>query len=86
MSNKELDELDKDYLPPPDSPNVQSNQVCYALIQTDESTIEFIDLTGRFLKRSSRGNKYIMVGYHFNANCILAMLIKNRKGATIAKS
>ena len=84
ISKKELDELDKDYFPTPDSPNLQSNQVCYALIQPDEISIGFLDLTGWFPKKLSRGNEYVIVGYHFDANCILATPIRNKKGATIA--
>ena len=38
---------------------------------------------GRFPKRSFRGNEYILVRYHYNANCILASPIKNRKGSII---
>ena len=46
--------------------------------------MEYIDLIGWFLKRLSQGNKHIMVGYHYDPNYILAILLKNRRGATIA--
>ena len=38
---------------------------------------------GRFPKHSSCGNEYILVRYYYDANCILASPIKNRKGSTI---
>ena len=42
-------------------------------------------MTGRFPKQSSRGNQYILVGYHYDSNCILGIPIKNRKGLTLTK-
>jgi len=45
-----------------------------------------MDLTGRFPKRSSCGNQYILVGYHYDGNCILGIPIKNRRGVTITEA
>ena len=45
-----------------------------------------MDLTGRFPKRSSQGNQYILVGYHYDANYIIGMPVKNRQGATVAEA
>ena len=73
-----------DYFPSLNSLNTQTNQVCYALMHPDEITTGFTDLTGYFPKKSSRGNECIIVGYHCNAKCILGILLKNRKGVTIA--
>ena len=42
-----------------------------------------MDLTGRFPKCSSHSNEYILVRYHYDTNCILVSLIKNRKGSII---
>ena len=36
-----------------------------------------MDLTGRFPKQSSRGNKYILVAYHYSENLIKAKPIKS---------
>ena len=33
--------------------------------------------------RSSQGNQYILVGYHFDANCIYGKAIKNRTATTL---
>ena len=33
--------------------------------------------------RSSRGNQYILVGYHFDGNCIYGKAVKDRKAATL---
>ena len=45
-----------------------------------------MDLTGRFPKKSSRGNEYIMVGCNYDANYIMGVPLRNRKGAAIDKS
>jgi len=45
-----------------------------------------MDLTGNFPKRSSRGNEYILVGYHYNANHIRGIPIKNQQGPTIKEA
>ena len=41
--------------------------------------VAYTYLTGRSPYRSSRGNEYILVGYHFDGNTILAEPIKNRQ-------
>ena len=44
-----------------------------------------MDLTGRFPFCSSRGNEYILIGYHYDANAILGVPLKNRQAVTITK-
>ena len=44
----------------------------------------YSDLTGRFPFKSSRGNNYILVVYHFDGNAILAQCIKNREADTVS--
>ena len=48
------------------------------MFNLQEIVIECIDLTGRFRKQSSRGNKYVLVGYNFDANLIIRTPMKNR--------
>ena len=79
------DELD-DHFPMSDVPNIKSNNVCYVLVDPQEIATGYIDLTGRFPKKSSRGNEYILVAYHFDANHIMALPIKNRRGPTITEA
>ena len=52
------------------------NDFLYKVFETSETGIVYTDQTGRFPYRSSRGNKYIMVAYHYNANVILIEPIK----------
>ena len=66
------------YFPISKQPNVKLNQVYYALIDLQFIVTEYIDLTGCFLKRSLQGNKYILVGYHFDSNYIHSIPIKSR--------
>ena len=42
-----------------------------------------MDLTGRFPYKSSRGNEYILIAYHFDFNAILGVAIKNHQAKTI---
>ena len=79
-------EEDLDSFPIPNEPNIKSNSVCYAIIDPSETITGCIDLTGRFPKCSSRGNQYILIGYHHDANHIRAIPIKNRKGQTITEA
>ena len=43
----------------------------------------YLDLTGKFPYRSTRGHEYILVGYHFDANNIQATPLKNREAPSI---
>ena len=43
----------------------------------------YIDPTGRFPYRSSRGSDYILVGFNYNGNCILGEPIRNREAKSI---
>ena len=66
--------------------NAKTNVVCYAIIQPEHISTAYIDLTGRFPKKTSRGNEYILVGYYHDGNCILGYPIKNRRGPTITEA
>ena len=83
QSTKEKHLLD-DMHPQSDEPNVKTKDVIYALYQTTEKA--FMDLTGRFPFTSSRGNEYILIGYHYDSNAILGRALKNRQAATITKA
>ena len=63
--------------------NKKHNSVAYILIDHDEMVAGYMDLTGRFPQRSSRGNNYILVGYHYDADAILAKPIKDRTANVI---
>ena len=66
---------DDDFFPLSPEPNIKSNQAIYSII--DSPTKAYSDLTGKFPVQSSRGNNYIFVCYHPDANAILARPIKN---------
>ena len=40
-------------------------------------------MTGRSPQRSSRGNEYILVGYHYDGNAILAQPTKDRSATSL---
>ena len=77
-----LNDITHDNFPPSPTPNRKTNDVIYSVID-DNNLRSYMDLTGRFPQKSSRGNQYIMVGYHMDANSILAHPLKNRKAQTI---
>ena len=77
------EELDDDTFQQSPSPNIKTNNVAYILINKKELSTAYMDLTGRFLMRSSRGNQYILVGYHFDANCIHGIATKDRTATTL---
>ena len=77
-------DISDDAFPLSPSLNILTNEVVYYLTQPEVTGKAYSDLTGRFPHRSSRGNEYLLVGYHFDANAILATPIKNRQAGTIA--
>ena len=83
-TSSNMPDLD-DYFPPPDTPNVKTKSVCYALINLEEMSTACIDLTGCFPKKSSRGNEHMVVGDYHDGNCILGELIKDRRGPTMTE-
>ena len=46
----------QDSFPMSDIPNVKTNNVCFVLLNPQEIATGYLDLTGRFPRRSSRGN------------------------------
>ena len=45
------------------------NEIICALIHSRNKA--YMDLTGRFTYKSSRGNDYILIAYHIDANAII---------------
>ena len=88
QSTKDTDPtiIDDDFYPPSPSPNIKTHDVIYSLIESSPTGLGYMDLTGRFPYRSSQGNEYILVGYHYDANAILAIPIKNRNASTITEA
>ena len=54
------------------SPNIKTYDVAYMVINRDDISVAYTDLTGRFSYKSSRGNEYILVAYHYDGNFIIA--------------
>ena len=64
-------DIQEDFFLSSDLPNIKTKSVFYVLIQPDYISTTYIDLTGRFPKKSSRGNEYILVSYHHDGNYVL---------------
>ena len=43
-------------------------------------------MTGRFPYRSQKGNQYILIAYHEDANLIYGQALKNRESASIVRA
>ena len=78
--------MDEDIFPTSPPPNIKTNDAAYIIINHDDTSVAYTNLTGRFPCKSSRGNEYILVAYHFDGNCIIGEPLKNRKAETITKA
>ena len=72
-------DLDEDSFPVSSTPNNKTHNVAYMVINKDDMCTSYTDLTGRFPCKSSRGNEYLLIAYHYNGNCIIGHPLKNRK-------
>ena len=84
QSTKQSTELDYNF---PTKIQNKTNNI-FATIADTKSIITqdkkaFMDLTGRFPHRSSRGNQYIVVVYDYDSNAILCEPIKSRQAKDI---
>ena len=57
--------------------NYITHAAVYSIIAVKNK--EYMDLTGRFPYFSSRGNEYVLIAYHYDANIIVRVLQKNYK-------
>ena len=60
--------------------------MAYSTVEVTPKNMVYTDLTGRFPYRSSRVNEYILVGYHYDSNTILAEPLKNRTAPMIIEA
>ena len=77
-----IQDILQDAFPVSDEPNEKTQEVIYSLFESDKE-LGYMDLTGRFPYKSSRGNEYIMVAYCYDGNAILAQPLKNREAKSI---
>ena len=77
------DDITRDSVPSSPTPNIKTQKVEYDITSLYGEGKAYTDLTGRFPYKSSRGNEYILVGYHHDDNTLLATAIKNREAVTI---
>ena len=82
----ELLQQEMDVFPASPTPNLKTNAVAYILVNKTDMVTAYQDLTGRFPYKSSRGNEYILIGYHYDANCILGHPVKDRKAPTLTSA
>ena len=73
------EELDRDSFLPSPSPNIKTHDITYIIINRDDICTAYTDLTGRFPCRSSSGNEYLLIAYHYDGSVIVAKPLKNGK-------
>ena len=60
--------------------------MAYSVVELTPKNIAYTDLTGRFLYRLRRSNRYILVGYHYYGNAILTEPLENRTAPMIIEA
>ena len=68
----------QDHFPESSTPNTKNHQVTYIVIDKDKLNTAYQDLTGRFPIQSTQGNEYVLIGYHYKSNYIIAHPVKKR--------
>ena len=74
-------EEDRDFYP--DAESVKTDELCSTIIPFNIKRKVFIDITGAFPHKSSRGNLYVMVMYDYDSNSILVEPTKYSQAETI---
>ena len=78
-------DMDDDFFPTSNTPNIKTNEVLYYMASSTRMGLAFTNLTGKFPIQSSRGNNYILIAYHPDANAILQATLKNRQAKSIVQ-
>ena len=55
---------------------MRTNDCCAMVVPFQETTKAYMDSTGRFPHKSTRGNEYVMVVYDYDSNAILVEALK----------
>jgi hypothetical protein len=85
QTTKPAPNIQADYFPT-DGIGQKTYEYASVVLPLDPKLKTYLDLTGRFPHRSSRGNEYIYVLYDFDANAILAKAIPNRQAKTLVNA
>ena len=80
QSTSQQQSPEADFFPPQES---KTNDVIYAITSYKEREVAAADLTGRFPYKSSRGNQYVMIMYHYDPNVIWGIPLKSRNAGDI---
>ena len=70
------DDMFDDAFPTSDKSNINTNDVICHMFESSATGLGYTDLSGKFPYRSSWGNNYILVAYHYHANVILSVTVK----------
>ena len=71
---------------PQEKNNEEMHLVCATIQEYDKLGRIYTDQTRHFPVMSSKGNKYVMVLYSYNANAIITEPIKNRTNGELTRA
>ena len=75
------DDVNADFFPVSEEPNERTH-FCYLACEQVTGQV-YSDLTGKFPIPSSNGNKYILIAYDYDSNCIFAEPLASREAKNI---
>ena len=78
-------DVKQDFFPSTPQPTTITNDCVATILPYIQSHKAFMDLTRRFLHRSSRGKAYILVVYDYDSNAILAEALLCRQAGEIRR-
>ena len=82
-SSPTTDLHDEELSPLQVSDNIKTDDMLCSMEAMSSISKSYSDQTGKFPIKSSRGNEYLFILYHFDTNSIHAVAIKDRRGASI---
>ena len=77
--NLQSTKIDEDIVPSQEPNNIKTHDILCAIFDSTElASKSYSDQTGKFPIKSSQGNQYVFVMYHYDTNTIHAVAIKSR--------
>ncbi len=80
------DDTKLDFFPPKIENDMKTHECMAVIVPFKETKKAYMDSTGRFPHKSSRGNEYIMIVYDYDSNAILAEPLKNRTAGEMKRA
>ena len=76
-------DIHDDAFPPAPQPNKNTHDVAYAIVKRTREIIAYINFSGKFPYKSLKGNQYMLIDYHYDANLIWGEAIEKGEAKSI---